>query len=473
MRCMPVRGPILAALIVLTQIAIQGPASLSSLSPFFPGMAQAASILPPDFIETELGAGYGTLTGFVLLPDGRALLTEKGGRIRIRAVSGALDTALVVGNVHTVGEAGVSGIAVDSGWPAKPYIYIHYNRNAPRNLIIARYRATGDLTNPNSVNMTLADPYIILQIDDSFSNHNGGSLEFGPSGLFYASLGDDVLSCVAQDSTLLKGCIVRLALDGLPETGSGPAPRGLLVPPGNPFAPDTTGAELVWCFGLRNPFRFSIDPYTEHLFIGDVGGNSWEEVDIARGGENFGWPILEAEVPTGVGCFQPLPLFKSPILSYFHETSDPTGGVGFYAIIGGPVYRGGPIPQRFPLEYEGTYFYSDVQKGWIRSARDSAEVWVPNLISGQPTLWTREIGMQPDRMVGMDSTAGITSLASLERPQVVTEPPAALLPYLQRTIAFERFEASDLSSAFAQLPIGVTRRPGAPPDDLPKPGPAR
>lgn len=410
MNRIPVRGLVMAACLFITLISVQ--TSPSGLIPSFsPATAQAASILPTDFIETELGTGYGTLTGFVMLPDGRTLFTEKGGRIRVRSVGGGLDTALVIGNVHTVGEAGLAGIAVDPDWPVKPFIYVHYTRNAPRNLIVARYRATGDLTDPNSVNLTLSDPYIILELDDSFSNHNGGALKFGPSGYFYVALGDDVQSCVAQDSTYLKGVIARLTLANLPETGGGPAPRALLTPPDNPFAPDTTGAELVWCLGLRNPFRFSIDPYTERLFIGDVGGNTWEEVDIAEGGENFGWPIYEAEILTGVDCFQPLPLFDSPSLTYWHDPSDPTGGVGFYAIVGGPIYRGGPIPNRFPLEYEGTYFYSDVQKGWIRCARDSAGTWVPKFAPGQADSvnWAKGLGFVTDLQQGQDGALYYTT----------------------------------------------------------------
>ena len=405
-----VRGLVLVACLLSGTLPL-GTAPSAFLPSIWVDSANAASILPTDFIETELGTGYGTLTGFVMLPDGRTLFTEKAGRIRIRSVGGALDTAIVLGNVHTVGEAGLAGIAVDPGWPAKPYVYVHYNRNAPRNLIIARYRATGDLTDPNSVNLVLGDPYIILEVDDMISNHNGGALKFGRSGHFFVALGDDVQSCVAQDSTYLKGVIARLTLESLPDTGSGPAPRALLVPPDNPFAPDTSAAALVWCYGLRNPFRFTIDPYTDRLFIGDVGGNTWEEVDISVGGENFGWPILEAGMPTGVGCFQPLPPFQAPILSYWHDPSDPTGGSGFYAIVGGPVYRGGPIPNRFPLDYEGIYFYTDVQKGWIRCARDSAGTWVPKLVPGQADSvnWAKGLGFVTDLQQGTDGALYYTT----------------------------------------------------------------
>jgi glucose/arabinose dehydrogenase len=368
---------------------------------------RAAGTYPPDFVETTIATGLGNLqTGFAFLPDGRWLAADKMGRVRVINTLGQAAVILTLTNVNTTGEAGLAGIAVDPAWPDRPYVYLHYNRTSPNRLVIVRYRADEDLDDPLSTTLPLSDPYIILEVDDSFSNHNGSCLRFGPSGLLYVSLGDDVLSCVAQDSTELKGVIARITVDNLPPTGGGPPPRSLILPPGNPFAPDTTAAELVWCYGLRNPYRFTVDPYTEDLYIGDVGGTEYEEVDISRGGENFGWPILEAALPTGVWCFQGLPPFTDPILSYWHDPSDPTGGAGFYAIVGGPRYRGGPQPIRFPLEYEGAYFYSDVQKGWIRVAHEVAGQWEPLFVPGQADSvnWAKGLGFVTDLQQGSDGS---------------------------------------------------------------------
>ncbi|HEX7879193.1 MAG TPA: PQQ-dependent sugar dehydrogenase, partial [Candidatus Eisenbacteria bacterium] len=288
------------------------------LAVILPGLAPSAraqTILPPDFVETSIVENLGQpQTGFAFLPDGRWLVVDKPGRVRVVNTAGQHAIIHTLGNVYTTGEAGLAGIAVDPSWPTKPFVYLHYNQNTPHRLIVARYRATGNLTDPTGLTMALSDPYVILDVDDSSPNHNGSCLRFGPSGLLYVSLGDDVFSCVAQDSTLLKGVIARITVANLPPTGPGPAPRSLILPPGNPFAPDTTDAELVWCYGLRNPYRFTVDPYTEELYIGDVGGTEFDEADVAVGGENFGWPILEANDSTGVWCFQGLPKFTDPIL---------------------------------------------------------------------------------------------------------------------------------------------------------------
>jgi glucose/arabinose dehydrogenase len=401
-----------------------------------PAPARAQAIYPPDVVEMTVATGLGSpTTGFAFLPDGRFLVCDKPGRVKVVNIAGQFATILTLANVYTTGEAGLAGIAVDPAWPARPYVYLHYNQNSPHRLVIARYTASEDLDDPMSTTLPLSDPYVILEVDDSGPNHNGSCLRFGPSGLLYVSLGDDVLSCVAQDSTELKGVIARITVDNLPPGAGGPPPRSQILPSGNPFAPDTTGAELVWCYGLRNPYRFTVDPYTENLYIGDVGGTEFEEVDISGGGENFGWPILEAHDSTGVWCFQGLPRFSEPMLNYWHDPSDPTGGEGFYAIVGGPLYRGGARPIRFPLEYEGAYFYSDVQKGWIRVAHEVAGQWEPMFVPGQADSvnWAKGLGFVTDFQQGEDGALyyltyfGILRKISYLGP-VSAVPPAAPSP---------------------------------------------
>lgn len=119
--------------------------------------------------------------------------------------------------------------------------------------------------------------------------------------MLYASLGEDADPCGAQDFTILKGCILRLKVDALADTFGFTVPKPDLVPPDNPFVTNpNNNAKLTFAKGLRNPFRFHIDPADGHLYIADVGQNIWEEIDECVGGENFGWPQYEGSVAYSV-----------------------------------------------------------------------------------------------------------------------------------------------------------------------------
>src|SRR5262249_11931446 len=154
---------------------------------------------------------------------------------------------------------------------------------------IAMFTASGDLSSPASSNLALGSRFnIITDIPDNASNHNGGTLRFGPDGMLYASMGEDGDPCGAQDSTRFKGVILRLDVSALPQPGSGPPAKSLIRPAtGNPFPATNANAGLTYCYGLRNPFRFHIDAASGRLYIADVGEGTWEEVDEAIGGENF------------------------------------------------------------------------------------------------------------------------------------------------------------------------------------------
>ncbi len=187
----------------------------------------------------------------------------------------------------------------------------------------------------------------LLFLDQPTDRHNAGMLEFGPDGFLYVAVGDGGDGGHnGQKADTLFGTILRIDVDnGDPYA----------IPEDNPFV-SGGGAPEVWAFGLRNPWRFSID--RDLIYIADVGQQDWEEVTvlpIGAGGANLGWAYRE-----GSACFNSPECEEtetvSPTLEYAHADG--------CSITGGYVYRGAGIP-----ELDGTYFYSDWCQGWVRSFR--------------------------------------------------------------------------------------------------------
>ena len=195
----------------------------------------------------------------------------------------------------------------------------------------------------------------VLRVPQPAGNHNGGMIAFGPEGYLYIGLGDGGGSNDrfghGQDPDTLLGTILRIDVDGA---------TPYAIPAENPFV-DGGGAPEIWAWGLRNPWRFAFDG--DLLFIGDVGQNQWEEIDVIgrrSRGPNFGWPVHE-----GTACFEGPNCgdagFVPPVVEYEH-------GEGRCSVTGGYVYRGTAIP-----ELDGAYFYGDFCSGDVWSFRIDGE----------------------------------------------------------------------------------------------------
>lgn len=238
-------------------------------------------------------------------------------------------------------ESGLLGIAFHPEYAGNGYLYVYYIADSPLRSVIARYtRSEGD--------DIIADPsseLIILEIPQPTGRHNGGDITFDADGYMMVSLGDgstgDDQFKNAQDRTTLLGSIIRIDIDNpVDDLNYG-------IPPDNPYAGNMQGyREEIFAYGFRNPWRFSIDPETNIIWVGDVGEVTWEKVAIARKGGNNGWPIVE-----GPDCYRPpencvredlIP----PVYYYHHD-------VGI-SVTGGFVYRGDRVP-----ELKGTYIFSD------------------------------------------------------------------------------------------------------------------
>lgn len=248
-------------------------------------------------------------------------VVEKPGRIKRLDGSLFLD---ITGLVSNGTEQGLLGLAFHPGHAANGRYFVHYTDNAGDTVVAEYHRGGGP-------------PRTLLTRDQPASNHNGGSLEFGPDGHLYLGLGDGGGSGDrfgnAQDPGDGLGAIVRLHPD--------------------------TGAWQEWMHGLRNPYRFSFDPTDGLMHIGDVGQSRWEEVDVvawdARG-TNFGWPCREGAHPFDPdrpGC--PTGGLTDPVFEY------PLDQDGTCAVTGGVVYRGSAIPA-----LRGQYLYGDYCGRFIR-----------------------------------------------------------------------------------------------------------
>ncbi|MFX1518353.1 MAG: PQQ-dependent sugar dehydrogenase [Promethearchaeota archaeon] len=248
-------------------------------------------------------------------------------------------------------EEGLLGLAFHPDYENNGYFYVDYTATNPQRTVIARYQV--DAANPDNANKN--SELIILEVEQPYSNHNGGQISFGPDGYFYIALGDGGSggdpAGNGQNRKTLLGSILRIDVEN-PSNG-----RKYGIPNDNPFVGNTEGyREEIYVYGLRNPWRFSFDPETGWLWAGDVGQNKWEEIDIIEKGQNYGWNIME-----GKHCYSPSTGcdtigLEPPIWEYGHDTG--------HSITGGFVYRGTKIPQLI-----GSYIYGDYEYGQIWALR--------------------------------------------------------------------------------------------------------
>ncbi len=289
---------------------------------------------------------------FLTSPSGdpRLFVVEQAGRIRIiqNGQLLALPFLDITDSVLSGNERGLLSVAFHPQYASNGFFFVNYTRVGDGATMVKRYSVSGaaNAADANSGKQIL----IVVQ---PASNHNGGLNAFGPDGMLYIGLGDGGGSGDGfqngQDSTTLLGTLLRIDID---------AGDPFAVPADNPFV-GRGGADEVWAYGLRNPWRFAFDRQTGDLYIADVGQNQSEEVNVASGtaaGLNYGWNIME-----GFNCFQATNCDMSgltpPVLEYSHAG-------GNCSVTGGYVYRGNDIP-----ELVGHYFYADFCTGFLRSFR--------------------------------------------------------------------------------------------------------
>ena len=300
----------LAGLLNLVSFGLLGNSGHRSTETVFIGFERAV-VVP----------GLDTPVDFRFLPDGRILVAEKAGAIKVVENGTLRDEPVITLSVNTLGERGISGLAVDPDFADNGYLYVSYVSSANRN----------QLSRLTMVGNTAGTEVVLLQSGQSSAvNHHGGALGFGPDGTLYWGVGDNGNGANSQDLTNIHGKILRLNPDGS-------------TPADNPAIPGAL--PQIYAYGLRNPFRLTFTPDGK-LLVADVGAASFEELNLITAGGDYGWPGAEGVCDD---CDSINPIYTYPR----------GGGAAITSVL---VYDG----DTFGPDYVGKVFIADLVKGWIR-----------------------------------------------------------------------------------------------------------
>ncbi|MFN2254119.1 MAG: PQQ-dependent sugar dehydrogenase [Candidatus Promineifilaceae bacterium] len=329
--------------------------------PFAPRLEKfVANLVPPAVVTDIVDPG-----------DGRLFIVTRDGRIQVSTPDGTLQPDLLLDIVDKVdddgNEMGLLGLAVHPQFAANGQIFVYYceevvssSKPPVFNAVVARYTVGESLP---------IDPETekrILQIELPTTRHHGGAMHFGPQdGYLYIGVGDGGTgrdhAGNGQSKETLLGKILRIDVDnGSPYYA---------IPPDNPFVSDGKSRGEIWALGLRNPWRFSFDRQTGDMFIGDVGEESWEEINFipagSGGGQNFGWSCMEGpDVFRQDACMDNV-TYIAPIFTYHHQLH------GECAVAGGYMYRGEEVP-----ELAGQFLFGDLCSTKLMSLKqDSQGAW--------------------------------------------------------------------------------------------------
>ena len=286
-------------------------------------------------------------TSIVEDPHGRLLIVQQGGEI-VMVDGGTASTFVDLSDaVLNQGERGLLGIALHPAYAANGRVFVMYS-DVDGDSVVSELASAGD-------HLERESERVMLQIPQGTVYHKGGSLQFGPDGYLYIGVGDDDRfedEYGAPPRMDLVGTILRVDVDGRD------AGLEYAIPSGNAFTRGE-GPPEVWDYGLRNPWRFSFDPATGDLWIGDVGWNNAEEINLhpadAPAGLDFGWRASEGfECRGGRSC--DLSGVTLPVAVHRHDAEN------LCALIGGYVYRGSQAPRM-----QGQYIYGDLCSREIRA----------------------------------------------------------------------------------------------------------
>ena len=331
-------GPAGSDTATTTVSVVEGSSRSLAVETFAEGFAQPTSI-------THAGDG-----------SGRLFVTERSGLIKVIEDGAVVEEPFLdVSDLVTTGggEQGLLGLAFHPEYAGNGQFFVNYT-DTGGDTVVARYLVSED---PNRVDPDSAAA--VITVEQTFANHNGGQLKFGPDGYLYVGMGDGGSGGDprgdGQNLATLLGAMLRLDVD---------TQEPYAVPPDNPFVEDAGARDEIWAYGLRNPWRFSFDRETGDLWIADVGQSHWEEVNLqpagSEGGDNYGWNIMEGThcFPPGSEC-DPTGL-TLPVLEYENTRTN-------CSVTGGYRYRGEEMP-----ELAGIYFFSDYCSGTLWGATEDA-----------------------------------------------------------------------------------------------------
>lgn len=285
---------------------------------------------------------------------GGLLVAEQRGGISLYAADGSVRGVLDLSEqVVFRGEQGLLSVALDPEFADHPYLYVWYSPRGTNLARLSRFPVEGTQADPNR-------ELIILEVEQPFTNHNGGAVRFGPDGMLYLGIGDGGAANDprghGQNAQTLLGTIIRIDVRGAS------AQYPYRIPPDNPLLGVAGVRPEIFAWGMRNPWRMSFDPETGALWYADVGQDRVEEVGIAAPGGNHGWNVFE-----GTECFgrdedcaalDHIP----PLAEYRHDLG--------CSVTGGVVYRGAELPW-----LTGAYLFADFCSGRVWALEARGEGW--------------------------------------------------------------------------------------------------
>ena len=319
------------------------------------------------------------------------------------------------------------GLAFHPDYANNGFFYVYYRDHSDQAFLERYTRSAGD---PDVADAGSADTLLSF---DTFGGHFGGWIGFAPDGLLFVNIGDggkafshDAAGRGQGITGELMGNVLRIDVDG--DDFPADPDRDYAIPTTNPFV-GIAGEDEIWAYGLRNPFRASIDRATGDLVIGDVGQDNREEIDFEKaggpGGRNYGWRLREGTIATptgGVGGPQP-PDGVDPVFDYEHGTGVDEGG----SVTGGYVYRG-PI-----AELQGKYFFADYVNPRVWSIEIDRDTGAVSNYTDWTTTLTPDAGSYDGLVSFGEDAAGNLYLVDLDGELFRVEGPGAPAPALGST----------------------------------------
>jgi glucose/arabinose dehydrogenase len=309
----------------------------------------------------EFASGFTRPIDIAHCGDSRLFIVEQGGFIKLVDSTGKrlpdpfldIDTRVNSGG----DEQGLLGLAFHPNYKQNGFFFVNYIKS-DGDTRVARFKVSA--ADPNKADPESELP--IIDIDQPFSNHNGGCLKFGPDGYLYIAMGDGGSGGDPQNHgqrlNSLLGKMLRI------DVNNSTVAKPYAIPPGNPFTTNTLARPEIWSLGWRNPWRFSFDRLTGDMWVGDVGQNAQEEISFEpknTGGRNYGWRCYEGTLPHSTGNCLDAGNYTPPVFGYANP------GMG-RSVTGGFVYRG----SRFPA-LQGLYFFADFFNGRWWATRRAAD----------------------------------------------------------------------------------------------------
>jgi uncharacterized repeat protein (TIGR03806 family) len=269
-------------------------------------------------------------------------------------------------------EEGLLGLAFHPEYKTNGEFYVYYSTR-PRASLVSRFRVSADAAHRADRD----SEEVLLRIDQQYSNHNGGSMRFGPDGYLYIGLGDGGLAddphVHGQNLSTLLGSILRIDVDHQDEG------LAYAIPKDNPFIDRDDARDEIWAYGLRNVWRMAFDSKTGELWAADVGQDRVEEVNLIERGGNYGWNEREGFQPFEPNVqHKPIDLID-PLVEYSRQDGQ--------SITGGLVYRGDSL-----AEFEGAYFYGDYLSGKVWALRRDAGQIADNRLVSETELQIAAFG---------------------------------------------------------------------------------